>query len=753
MKSQSLPNKSTLDTAFDLIAEGVSTIPIQPRSKKPALESWKQYQERLPTEEEIRTWFPAGTDRNLAVICGRISGNLVIFDFDTVAAAKKWAATYRSLVSGAPIVKPSRGWHVYVRTDKPVPCSRGDGYDVRGGGGYAVCPPSIHPSGKRYELIRGDLAKIPVVEAELLGLDSADGNGQAKPEDWQEPLLDGVPEGERNLTLAQLAGRYVSKKLSRKEALELLMQFDVRCKPPQGRKVVEITLDSIIKTHKRKHQKKQAVDPGTPVKDYGHAVVLARHFTDRFRWAPHRGSWMGWTGRVWRPEEDEYVAKISADTLRGEYATQLVDSGDKESIGRLTALIKETCIYARITGTLSFLKGWDGIQTRMEQWDREPWLLNVQNGVINLRSMQLEAHSPKRLLTKIASCEYHPGTKSTLWNAHIELCLPNKNVRREVQRNLGLSLVGTGVDEILPVWIGKGGNLKTTTALATRRVLGDYVAEAAPGLLLLTKYERHPTEIAELDGKRLVFSSEIGQGKRLDEELVKRLTGGDVKRGRFMRQDFFDIEQSFTIFLICNHHPSISGTDDAIWRRIRLIPWTFQISDESRLPQNEVIETLTKEAPAILQWLLDGLADWRMHREWIAPEVRAATDAYRAEQDRLSGFMTECLEIKSHYTATVKEVYLIYSAWCQKEDEEPLGKRALGNRLREQGFHNKKAGNEGVHTWFGFRVKSDVKSNLLTFADLSPIPPLRDEQILDKHESMSANVSKTGQADIFEDQK
>ncbi len=745
-------NNEILQTALDLLSEGISVIPIQARSKIPALKSWKEYQDRLPTEAEAREWFSNG-DKNIAVVCGAVSGNLTVFDFDQVKAAKKWAAKYRSLVSGAPIVKPSRGWHVWIRTDQPVPCSRGEGFDIKGEGGYIIIPPSIHPSGIQYKLVKGDLAKIPLVEVELLGLEPSEGgDGQGKSEDWQDDALNGVPDGERNLTLAQLAGRYVAKKLSRKEMLELLMAFDAGCTPPLGRKVVESTLDSIIKTHTRKH-KKEAAAPGIPVKDYGHAAVLARHFMGRFRWAPHRGSWMRWTGKVWRPEEDEYVAKISADTLRGEYAAQIAITADKKILSCLASLVRETCIYARITGALSFLKGWDGILTRTEEWDREPWLLNVQNGVINLKSMEIEEHSPKRLLTKIASSEYRPGAKSGLWDAHIELFLPDVNIRRELRRNLGLALIGIGVDEILPIWYGKGQNGKSTTALVLRKVLGDYIAEAAPGLLLLTKYDRHPTEIAELDGKRLVFSSEIGQGKKLDEELVKRLTGGEVKRGRYMRQDFFDIEQSFTIFLVCNHHPSISGTDDAIWRRVRLIPWDFKIPDESRIPQNEVIETLTEEVPAILQWLLDGLTDWQQDQRWTAPEVKAATDAYRAEQDRLSGFMNEYLEMAPHYTGAVKDTYDVYVGWCEEMGEGALGKTAFGNRLKQQGFYSKRDGHDNITKWFGLRLNSCAKEVLRRRATRSPNPPLRDDQIPGEQETGVARRRKSEQGDIFEGEK
>lgn len=319
--------------------------------------------------------------------------------------------------------------------------------------------------------------------------------------------------------------------------------------------------------------------------------------------------------------------------------------------------------------------------------------------------MRFLPHNPDDLITKIAPVNYDPQAEGPTWQAHLARFLPNENIRRQVQRDLGVATVGTTLEEMLPVWYGTGANGKTTTARVIRRVLGDYAGEAAPGLLLQTKYERHPTELADLAGKRVIFSSEVGQGRRLDEETVKRLTGGDMKKGRFMRQDFFEFPQTFTIFLIVNHHPVITGTDHAIWRRVRLIPWTVQISETERLPQEEVVERLTAEGPAILNWSLSGLCDWQGDRHWIAPEVRAATTAYRAEQDRIGAFLVDACEQAPHYTIAVATLYDTYTAWCSEIGEDPLGKTAFGKRLRERGKSTKRGGHDMITNWLGIRLK------------------------------------------------
>ena len=162
-------------------------------------------------------------------------------------------------------------------------------------------------------------------------------------------------------------------------------------------------------------------------------------------------------------------------------------------------------------------------------------------------------------------------------------------------------------------------------------------SQAVRNLLVASKQERHPTEIADLAGARLVFADEIERGKRLDEALVKELTGGGRKKARFMRCDNFEFEQTFTIFFSVNHCPEITGSDRGIWRRIRLVPWSVEIPEQR--PQEEVVAELVADGAWMLRWMVAGFADWQADHHWVAAEVRTATEAYQAEQDRLGGFL------------------------------------------------------------------------------------------------------------------
>ena len=460
-----------------------------------------------------------------------------------------------------------------------------------------------------------------------------------------------------------------------------------------------------------KSSRQWAVGPSAPAggsdaqRDYGHAAVLAGLFRDRYRWAVHRGAWMAWNGRVWRAVPEQAVAKVAADELRRHYAAEMARSTDKAALQDLGKKVTETCVYSRITGALNFLKGWPGVLTLAEEWDRDPWLLNVRNGTLDLRTCALRPHAPADLLTQMAPVQYDPNARRERWQKHLETFLPDPEVRRQVQRDLGVSLVGADLEELLPIWYGAGGNGKSTTLRVLRELLGDYARMAAPRLLVQSKYERHPTELADLCGARLVFSVEIGSGARLDEERVKALTGGESVRARFMRENLFEFPRTWTITLIANHKPEIRGTDAGIWRRIRLVPWTVALPREQQRPQDEVVRELLAEGPAILAWLLDGLRDWQRDHHWRAQAVEAATEGYRQEQDVLAPFVADCCDLGPRYTVPVGALYDAYVGWCERNGEEPFKKDTFRRMLVDRGARKSREGHDNTPTWHGIRLR------------------------------------------------
>ena len=220
--------------------------------------------------------------------------------------------------------------------------------------------------------------------------------------------------------------------------------------------------------------------------------------------------------------------------------------------------------------------------------------------------------------------------------------------------------------------------------------------------MLASRYDRHPTEQADLFGARLVASVEVEDGRRLAEVLVKQLTGGDRIKARFMRQDFFEWEPTHTILLAANHKPVVRGTEHAIWRRIHLIPFEVTIapSEQDRaLPMK-----LRAELPGILRWIVAGCLAWRRDGLAVPETVQAATEAYRAEQDVLAPFLEDRCVLREGLWATSKVLYAAYESWCDNNGAELLTRQAFGRALTERGYVPKK-GTGGVRRWRGIGLR------------------------------------------------
>ena len=665
----------------------------------------------------VEAWWRQWPEANVGLATGRESGFFVL-DVDGPEGEETLKALEKTQGALPPTttVVTGNGKHFYFKYpmngEIKNSTTLAPGLHLRGEGGYVVAPPSVHVSGRRYEWLVSPnevgLAEAPSWLVEFIARRSqSEGGSGFTAEEWEVD----VQEGERNDALTRRAGKLFAAKMPAKEVLETLLSWNERhCRPPLQAAEVRRVVESIARREAAKTRSDASAADGAkvelppPVKDLGHALVLAELWRDRYRWADHRKSWMAWNGKRWEPITDNQVAAAASADLRAEYARRVPMARGEDEIKRLAAAVVETCFFSKINGALNFLKGMDGFHTNPEEWDADLWALNCDNGIIDLKTGDLRPHTPAALCTKLVPVAYDPNAKGEKWEAHLKRFLPNPNIRRQVQRDLGLSLTGANLEEMLPIWYGTGSNGKSTTAKVILAVLGDYAETAPKDLLILQKHESHPTEIANLAGKRCVFASEIEQGARLNEAKVKLLTGGDRIKARYLFCDFFEFDQTWTITLFCNHKPVITGTDYAIWRRVRLVPWTVKIAEAEKIPQDEIIRELVAEGPAILKWLLDGFADWQRDHHWMADEVKAATEGYRQEQDRLAGFFADCCEFGPHWSVAVADLYSAYVEWCEQVGEEPLGKKAFGDRLRDREIAQKRIGHENIRRWIGIRL-------------------------------------------------
>jgi len=356
---------------------------------------------------------------------------------------------------------------------------------------------------------------------------------------------------------------------------------------------------------------------------------------------------------------------------------------------------------AAVRGALTLAGTEQEIVVTPDDLDADPLLLNCANGVLDLRTGQLGLHDPKLLLTKMTTAAYRPGAAGPEWRKFLERVQPDPAMRDYLARLTGHSLDGRQVEHVLPINFGPGANGKGTYVRAIFAALGDYAAPADPELLTARTFDAHPTGVADLFGLRLAVLHESDRGRLLAEGTVKRLTGGDRQKARRMREGFWWFDPSHTFLMLTNHKPIMTGTDEGIWRRIKLVPWDVVIPAEER--DLGLDDRLALEIDAVLAWLADGYRDWRDRGLDDPDPVTLATAAYRAESDALGRFLAErCMR---HGRVRSSELFTAWSRWCIGEGEEPSTQTAFSTALVNRGF-DKRTTNVGV-MWTGISLERD----------------------------------------------
>lgn len=451
--------------------------------------------------------------------------------------------------------------------------------------------------------------------------------------------------------------------------------------------------------------------------DLGNAGRLVAGHGQDLRYCFPWGVWLIWDGRRWAVDETGEIHRRAKQTVAGIYR-EASEAGEKRREDLAKHAMRSEA-ESRIQAMISLAKS--EVPIMPPALDASPWLLNANNGTVNLRTGELQDHRREDLITKIAPVEYDPEAEAPTWAATLERVIPQPAVRAFFKKLCGYAISGDVSEHVLPVLYGTGANGKSTILNALLEAAGEYGMQAAADLLI-AKRGGHPTELADLVGKRLVASIEVEDGRRLAEALVKSLTGGDKVRARRMRENFWQFDPTHTAFLCTNHKPEVRGTDNAIWRRIRLIPFTETIppaEQDKKLP-----ERLRAELPGILAWAVEGCLEWQREGLTAPDEVRRATGAYRSEMDVIGAFLRDECEIGEGYRGTIKDVYERYEEWCEESGERKETKRKFNARLTERGrFEDRRSGPGGLREWHGLKLLTKRNAG---FAGKLTKPPQND---------------------------
>lgn len=445
---------------------------------------------------------------------------------------------------------------------------------------------------------------------------------------------------------------------------------------------------------------------GYRLTELGNARRFADLHGERWRFDHDRVTWLEWAGTHWCPDTTGAARRAARGVVASIYAdiaalsmrtSQAVNGGESVSstpIDEMQKWARASSKRAAIEAMLALAATEPEIAARSSLFDADPWAFNVANGTIDLREGELRPHRQSDMLAKIAPVDYDPRAEAPQWERFLTRVLPDTDVLAWVQRYLGYTLTGDVREQCLAFFVGGGANGKSVLLDVVLAIVGDYGLRAAPDLVVASHNERHPTELADLDGRRLAVCSEIEQGRAWAESTIKRITGDTTITARRMRADFYSFPATHKIIVAANTRPVVRGTDDGIWRRMRLVPWDVRIPDAEQ--DRELAQRLiATEASGILAWLVRGCVAWQRQGLGTPAAIAEATDSYRADQDLLGRWIEDRCEQRAELWQATTSLYTNYTEWCETEGIEAwtqptwrarmIERRGVGASRREHG--------------------------------------------------------------------
>jgi putative DNA primase/helicase len=405
----------------------------------------------------------------------------------------------------------------------------------------------------------------------------------------------------------------------------------------------------------------------------------AQHVDLRYVWLWRR--WMRWGGIYWDHEKTGLVF---------DRARTLCRAAAKKGSGK--SLAKNSIVAAVVALASSDRR----MVATEDQWDADLLLLTAGNATIDLLTGIGHPPDPLDYITKKAACSIAPpGTPHPIWTAFLDRITDgNQELQGFLQRYTGYCLTGDTAEHVFVFAYGTGANGKSTYINTISGILGNYATVADMSTFIASNTQQHPTDLAKLMGARLVVAQETQKGRRWDETKIKALTGGDKITARFMRQDFFDFAPTFKLFISGNHKPRLSGVDEAMRRRLLLVPFTVTIPARERDPG--LPYKLKAEWPAILRWMVDGCREWQVTGLKPPASVLDATEEYFAEEDTLQQWLDECTQDGGEFAfSRTAELFASWKEWCEARNFTPGTSRGFSDELVDRDYKRKK-GTKGV---------------------------------------------------------
>ncbi|MHB2025092.1 MAG: phage/plasmid primase, P4 family [Elusimicrobiota bacterium] len=679
------PEGLILERALACVEQGWAVFPVAPNAKTPLTKNG--FKDASKSAFAVRKTFSRHKACNIGIATGEASGGVVLdIDVKNGAKGRESLGELRGLPPTLTVSTPSGGWHLYFRYPEGGLRSKNGilpGIDLKGDGGYVLAAGSSI-DGKFYEYVDPEAPIAALPEAILARLRNSIGKS---PKTKVSPVAEAISEGARNATLASLAGTLRRRGMEREEIEVALKAVNGRrCNPPLPEDEVAKVAASISHypagPEATLDPTQDGLDDDEPMPPGFTDDALALEFTEKhaeeWRFVAGWGHWLTWDGMRWAKE-----ATLKAFDLARKICRAAASRCHEPKIAAKVASASTVAAVERLA------RADRRHAATVTQWDQNPTILNTPGGTADTKTGKLRPHDRSDYLTKMTAAV--PQGEAPSWHAFLsDVTAGDGEMQAYLARMAGYCLTGVTTEHALFFLYGTGANGKSVFINTLAAVMGDYATNAPMDAFLESRTERHPTDLAGLMGARLVTAIEVDNGRRWAEAKIKSLTGGDKISARFMRQDFFEYTPQFKLLIAGNHKPSIRDVDEAMRRRLHLVPFTVTIAPERR--DKMLAERLLAERNGILRWALDGCLEWQRIGLQPPPAVVDATEQYFEAEDILARWIEDLCAVNANAVCSTEELYQSWKAWAEKAGEYVTPLKKFAEDLAQRGFQRRNDG-------------------------------------------------------------
>lgn len=656
--------------------------------KRPLIMGWQT--SATTNADQIRAWFSKWPNANLGIATGAGSC-IVVLDVDPKNGGLESFTQLAQEIDLPPTLTAktgSGGYHYYFQY--PVSATihnsagrLGHGLDIRAEGGFVVAPPSLHASGQRYEWS----SNLPIADAPQLIERLQRKNGERQP----TMAVQVIQLGNRNTALTSIAGRLRRNGADLKQIENELGNVNDGLDQPLGSDEIHKIAASVSR-----------YDPAFDLTEQGVAKVFAQLSADTLRYSPYY-DWLTFDGKAWRQDLQGLNVQEAVKDLLGAMHASIdahpdLTSEMRTSLGKQVRALRR---HAPIHNIAKLARSAPEL-VDLEDWSECSFLVNFQNGTFDLRSMNLRGHNPADRLRVVLPYSYDESAEAPNFSKALSDALDEESVKF-LLRLYGYALSGKGGEQKLAIFVGAGKNGKSTIAEAIRHALGDYAKTANPETFMRSPNKPAiNNDVADLAGARLVTTSELSADQRLDAALVKRMTGGEQMKARFLHREYFAFDFNALIVMVSNFSPLFDASDTGITRRLLFLPFDRVIADDA--VDEDLPAKLRKEASGIMNLLLQGYQDY-LQRGFNPPaSVLQKTSDVLKDHNQVARFVDDRCDLTAEGSVMARSLFQDYEAWCVMERTRPMSERAFkGSIERTLGLTQRRSASG--QKWVGISLR------------------------------------------------